>query len=119
MDAYVVTSQPTVEIHRQVVVQQKQSEWSSGLFDCCQEPVGCIAATFCLACYQCHLSNKVGEACIMPCCVPGSMVTLRAMKRVQHNIPGSVLSDCCTILWCPCCALTQLKRHHDATSHLV
>ncbi|XP_033112782.1 placenta-specific gene 8 protein-like [Anneissia japonica] len=94
----------------------KQSQWSSGLFDCCHEPGSCLAACFCFTCYPCYLSNRLGESCFTPCCVPGSMVTLRAMKRVEHNIPGSVLCDCCTMLCCPICALTQLKRHHDARS---
>ncbi|XP_033106549.1 uncharacterized protein LOC117108585 isoform X2 [Anneissia japonica] len=109
----VVTASNVHLVENKYVRLEGDSAWSSGLFDCCQDPLSCLAMCCCPICYQCYLSDKLGESFCAPCCVPGFMGTLRSVTRTKYNIPGSILSDCCTACWCSCCSATQISRHHD------
>ncbi|XP_071961048.1 cornifelin-like [Antedon mediterranea] len=113
----VVTQPPVAQTHVHVsstqYVKLGGNDWSSGLFDCFRDPVSCLGACCCPLCYNCYISDKLGESLCLPCCVPGYLVTLRSVMRTKNNIPGSVMSDCCTTCWCQCCAVTQMSRHHD------
>ncbi|XP_071960655.1 cornifelin homolog B-like [Antedon mediterranea] len=113
----VVTSQPVASTHIVTHVSATNAgtgAWSSGLFDCLKDPVSCFGALCCPCLYRCYIADKLGEFFCLPCCLPSSyLTTLRTMVRTKYNIPGSVITDCCTVCWCACCVLTQLSRHHD------
>lgn len=48
---------------------------------------------FCLECYTCHLSMKMGESCCVPVCVPGGVIALRTKLRTEQGI--QVGTDIC------------------------
>ncbi|XP_071960652.1 uncharacterized protein [Antedon mediterranea] len=119
-----ILTQPTVAAPGIIVqsspqyVNSADGNWSSGLFDCCKDPVSCFGAFCCCCLYSCYLSDKLGEFFGLPCCLPGPyfITALRTKLRTKHNISGSVLSDCLTTSCFPICAMAQLSRHQDAAS---
>ncbi|XP_064618077.1 cornifelin homolog A-like [Liolophura sinensis] len=107
------TSQTTV------IVQQPQGAgprfknvraWSSPVCGCFEDITSCLLGWFCLPCYECHLSMRMGESCCVPVCVPGAMIALRAKLRGEQGIQGSVCDDCITMSCCGPCATCQLAR---------
>ncbi|KAH9513629.1 hypothetical protein Btru_041644 [Bulinus truncatus] len=71
--------------------------------------VGCCGF-FCFGCYACSIAADIDESCCVPCFVPGWLVSMRTKIRIQNNIEGSILRDCCVSYWCAGCAMCQLAR---------
>ncbi|XP_053107706.1 placenta-specific gene 8 protein-like [Hemicordylus capensis] len=88
-----------------LVVQPNTNHWQTGLFDCCDDCGVCCCGIFCYECLGCEVAGNMGE-----CCLCGTGMAMRAVYRTKYGIPGSLVNDCCTVLWCPACALCQLKR---------
>ncbi|XP_043932671.1 cornifelin-like [Protopterus annectens] len=97
-------------------VMIQESDWSSGICDCCDDMSICCCACWCFSCFQCSTANKFGECLCLPildgvglCTLPISL-SVRAAARERFNIRGSICGDCCTNLWCLPCAWCQLAR---------
>ncbi|CAG5118314.1 unnamed protein product [Candidula unifasciata] len=82
--------------------------WSSRLCECGKDWSICCCAIFCTSCLESQVVRDMGESCLVPCCVPGWLVTLRTRMRTLENIRGSVMDDCCKVYCCYLCALCQL-----------
>ncbi|XP_041361740.1 cornifelin homolog A-like [Gigantopelta aegis] len=82
--------------------------WSTGLCGCCEDISSCCLGCWCPCGLACRVAMDMGESCCAPCCA--GILPLRTKLRVQHNIRGSILLDCCVVCWCPCCALCQMAR---------
>lgn len=93
--------------------QQVEREWNSGRFACFDDIGSCVIVWFCAPFYQCILSDRMGEGCLMPLCVPHALPALRLKLRMQENISGSILKDCCATEFCGPCTMCQLKRELD------
>ncbi|XP_052243379.1 cornifelin homolog [Dreissena polymorpha] len=106
-----ITGQPgsmlvgTVKGHR---------DWNSGAFGCCDDVKLCFLTWFCYSCMVCQISKKLGDCPLMPFCVPGSEVVMRARVRTLGGIRGTVCNDCLTTTFCPFCTVCQMKREMDA-----
>ncbi|BFZ11006.1 hypothetical protein BsWGS_14045 [Bradybaena similaris] len=68
----------------------------------------CCCGLFCMCCLESEVVQGMGESCLLPCCVPGWLITLRTKMRLQENITGSVMDDCCHVCCCYTCTLCQL-----------
>ncbi|TFK33668.1 PLAC8 family-domain-containing protein [Crucibulum laeve] len=116
-------------------VEADGREWSSGLFDCCDDMGTCLISWF-LPCimyskikhrYE-HLNNKgfpdpeqggsictsdcMLHGCITGCCGMGWILQMstRGSIRGRYNIKGGGCGDCCTAFCCTPCELTQEAR---------
>lgn len=87
-----------------------QDSWAIGLCGCCE--IGC-----CQVCYACCL-----PACALASyrkefdqsnwcfnCLCFNIYMFRSIIRNGYNIEGNCCADWCVVLWCSCCALTQIK----------
>ncbi|XP_003221268.1 placenta-specific gene 8 protein [Anolis carolinensis] len=100
MSTPVIMSQPQV-----VVVQQQSPQWQTDLLDCFSDCGICLCGTFFPLCLGCQVAADMDE-----CCLCGPTMAMRSVYRTKYGIPGSLLGDFCVNLWCPHCALCQLKR---------
>uniref|UniRef100_A0A0B7AYL9 Uncharacterized protein n=1 Tax=Arion vulgaris TaxID=1028688 RepID=A0A0B7AYL9_9EUPU len=82
--------------------------WSSNLCECGRDWSICCCGFFCLCCLESEVAQDMDESCLLPCCVPGWLIILRNKMRLQENISGTVLDDCCHVCWCGPCSLCQL-----------
>ncbi|CAG5118312.1 unnamed protein product, partial [Candidula unifasciata] len=82
--------------------------WSSQLCECGRDWSICCCGLFCLCCLETNVAQDMDESCMLPCCVPGWLITLRTKMRLQENINGSVMDDCCHVCCCYGCSLCQL-----------
>lgn len=95
-------------------------EWSKNLCDCCYSTETCLCTYFCHCFQYAKISSKFNKSnywpnCLiysavhafLPPCFPIFMGKFREDIRLKYRIPGSFLGDCCTHLWCPCCAMIQ------------
>ena len=54
------------------------------------------------------------QACgILAACFPIALVCVRGNAREKRGIDGSMVGDCCSMYWCGCCTMIQLKREFD------
>ncbi|NXS85567.1 PLAC8 protein, partial [Erpornis zantholeuca] len=100
-----MASQGVITVQPQFSVAQQPGHWQTGLMDCCSDCGVCLCGTFCLLCLSCQVAGDMNE-----CCLCGSSVAMRTLYRTRYNIPGSIMGDYCSIMWCTPCALCQLKR---------
>ncbi|XP_041466948.1 cornifelin-like [Lytechinus variegatus] len=84
--------------------------WSSGLLQCFDDIPSCLIGFFFHPCHQCCIASDMGESCCVPMCLPGPLISMRALHRGRHNVQGSLLNDCCTSIFCGWCAGCQLAR---------
>ncbi|XP_032734787.1 placenta-specific gene 8 protein-like [Lontra canadensis] len=81
------------------------SDWQTGVFDCCDDLGICLCGTFFPLCLSCQIASDMDE-----CCLCGASVAMRTLYRTRYGIPGSICGD---FLWLGCfplCTLCQLKR---------
>eukprot|EP00619_Florenciella_sp_RCC1007_P009767 CAMPEP_0205923080 /NCGR_PEP_ID=MMETSP1325-20131115/15583_1 /ASSEMBLY_ACC=CAM_ASM_000708 /TAXON_ID=236786 /ORGANISM="Florenciella sp., Strain RCC1007" /LENGTH=142 /DNA_ID=CAMNT_0053291227 /DNA_START=41 /DNA_END=469 /DNA_ORIENTATION=+ len=108
-------------------------KWSSGLYDCCEDPVLCIYALCCPHCALGHAieaGSRGQESCCTVCCLAvlidavvgglGPAVCI-CMKRPEFrknngNLPEGECSDCCGACCCQSCTIAQMMRHMKATN---
>ncbi|XP_059578229.1 placenta-specific gene 8 protein-like [Alligator mississippiensis] len=95
----------TVQPQTVAVTSLSRNYWQTGLLECCSDFGVCLCGIFCCPCLSCQIASDMNE-----CCLCGSSVAMRTLYRTKYSIPGSILSDCCTVLWCPMCSACQLKR---------
>ncbi|ETV96674.1 hypothetical protein H310_10355 [Aphanomyces invadans] len=69
-------------------------------------------ASFGLSFLQRPLVNAIATACSLN--FIGFLAVLRSRVRQLFDIPGSLLSDTCTVMWCGCCAIAQMSTHVEA-----
>ncbi|XP_025090047.1 cornifelin homolog [Pomacea canaliculata] len=103
------TSNTTVIIN-QTAAYQPPRMWSTDMCGCCEDIGICCCVVFCEVCASIQLSRDMGEHCCVPCCVPGWLIVLRTKLRMQQNIQGTVMDDCCRTVFCGYCVLCQMMR---------
>ncbi|XP_028406690.1 cornifelin homolog A-like [Dendronephthya gigantea] len=91
---------------QQVVIQGPRA-WSTGICSCFDDCGDCLFGFFCPCIHECNLSSAAGECCCVARCCP---IALRTKIRTKHNIAGSIMDDCCTVLCCGPCATCQMSR---------
>eukprot|EP00759_Apiculatamorpha_spiralis_P055078 PhF_6_TR7257/c0_g1_i1/m.10834 len=104
---------PTHEAGRSQAVQA--GDWDKQLFDCDNDPRICYTSLFCIPCnvlYQrAAINNQVAELCsISWCCCPCHYFKNRSLIRNAYGIAGEDMVDCCILLACPPCAISQQHR---------
>ncbi|XP_062458760.1 placenta-specific gene 8 protein-like isoform X1 [Pezoporus occidentalis] len=100
-----MASQQVITVQPQCSMAPRAGEWQSGLMDCCSDCNVCLCGTFCFPCLGCQVAEDMDE-----CCMCGPSVAMRTLYRTRYNIPGSLLGDFASTVFCPMCALCQLKR---------
>ncbi|XP_072921127.1 placenta associated 8, tandem duplicate 1 [Hemitrygon akajei] len=93
-----------------VVMTQPQaapakSDWSSGLFSCCDDIGVCCCGIFCTICLGCQIAGNMGE-----CCLCGTSMAMRTLIRTKYLINGSLCGDWLVTMCCLPCSLCQIKR---------
>uniref|UniRef100_A0A2C9KHP4 Uncharacterized protein n=1 Tax=Biomphalaria glabrata TaxID=6526 RepID=A0A2C9KHP4_BIOGL len=97
--------------NQQTRLRPNSRNWSSGLCDCTEDRKICCNGFWCLPCLACQVSQDMGESFCLPCCVPCAyLYVLRTKIRMEQNITGSTMDDCCPVCCCPSCTLCQLAR---------
>ncbi|XP_059002890.1 placenta-specific gene 8 protein-like isoform X2 [Mustela lutreola] len=63
------------------------SDWQTGVFDCCDDLGICLCGTFCPLCLSCQIASDMDE-----CCLCGASVAMRTLYRTRYGIPTSILT---------------------------
>uniref|UniRef100_A0AAX7UBP3 PLAC8 like 1 n=1 Tax=Astatotilapia calliptera TaxID=8154 RepID=A0AAX7UBP3_ASTCA len=75
-----------------VIYVQGSDEWSSGLFDFCENVPECLFAYFCLPCFACKTSRDYGENLCLPLAdwvsgmIPPATMSMRVSMRHRYGI---------------------------------
>jgi len=59
-------------------------EWTSGMFDCCDDIGECVQCYFCHVCFLCKLCAGMDESCLSWCF--GGLVPMRTRVRTERGI---------------------------------
>ncbi|KAM9500622.1 cornifelin homolog B-like isoform 1-T2 [Clarias gariepinus] len=117
-----------------MVVQQPQavaarnmtnsSQWSSGVFDCCDNVAECCFSFWCFPCFTCSTAKKFGECLCLPMldgfgCIPPITLAMRASLRQRYGIEGSICNDCICSFFCLSCVWCQMSREMKARNQPV
>ncbi|KAL6489498.1 hypothetical protein MHYP_G00032390 [Metynnis hypsauchen] len=112
--AEVISTQPQVTITNYTVTTGS-SDWSSNLFDCCDDCGICLCGTFIPCCLGCKIAQDHGESCCLPY-LPGALVALRTSIRDKYLISGSICDDWIVMSCCAPCGLCQMAREQQMRS---
>uniref|UniRef100_A0A3Q3AJD2 Cornifelin homolog B-like n=1 Tax=Kryptolebias marmoratus TaxID=37003 RepID=A0A3Q3AJD2_KRYMA len=109
----------------------KDSDWSSGLCNCCQDMNTCCFGFWCCPCLACTVAGNFGEnaclpicdvlspavfaACGIPLCVPPAVLSLRSAMRNRYGIEGSLCNDIVVSCFCVWCSWCQMHRELKET----
>ncbi|XP_025091423.1 cornifelin homolog [Pomacea canaliculata] len=105
------TTNTTIIINQDASSTNRQPRlWSTDLCACCDDIGVCCCVVFCGTCAAIKLSQDMGEHYCVPCCVPGWLIVLRTKLRMQQNIQGTVMDDCCRVVFCGNCVMCQMMR---------
>lgn len=102
---------PTTAVMQQPAVRlPAKLDWSTSLYNCCEDMPICLCGTFCTPFLMCKVACDMNESPLVVCCVPCPTMMLRTKWRAEHNIRGSIMSDCCETCILHDCVLCQLAR---------
>ncbi|XP_015254114.1 PREDICTED: cornifelin [Cyprinodon variegatus] len=104
----VINTQPT-NARQYAVTTARSSEWSTSVFDCCDDCVICLCGAFIPCILGCNVARDNGESCCLPF-LPGALIALRTSIRNKNNIEGSVCNDWLVMACLPLCGLCQMAR---------
>ncbi|XP_077453807.1 cornifelin homolog [Stigmatopora argus] len=110
----VISSQPQVNSN-QYTVSSGLSDWTSNVFDCCDDCGICLCGTFVPCILECKVAQDSGETCCLAF-LPGSSVPLRTNMRHKYRIEGSVCQDWCMMFCLYHCGLCQMAREQKMRS---
>uniref|UniRef100_H2Z359 Uncharacterized protein n=1 Tax=Ciona savignyi TaxID=51511 RepID=H2Z359_CIOSA len=86
------------------------NDWSTSMVDCFMDIPSCCLGLFCTRCLACWIASRYNETCCLGWCGPPTIVPLRTKIRADHDIQGSICSDCVCILCCEPLVLCQMHR---------
>ncbi|KAM6910098.1 cornifelin homolog [Xenentodon cancila] len=104
----VVNSQPAT-VTQYTVSSSRLSDWSTNVWDCCDDCGICLCGTFVPCILGCKVAQDNGDSCCLPF-LPGAMIALRTSVRSKYNIGGSVCDDWVIMACLPHCGLCQMAR---------
>lgn len=110
------TTQTTVvtkQVSGGTVITTGNRDWNANLLGCFEDCKTTMCVLCCLPCFAGKLSQRVGEHCCMPCCVPGGLIAMRTKLRLMLGIQGSICNDCITMSCCGLCSMCQMSRELD------
>ncbi|XP_041657912.1 cornifelin homolog B-like [Cheilinus undulatus] len=92
------------------------SEWSSGICDCCEDIPECCFACWCCPCFACITTKAYGQCLCLPLleicggCINPITMSMRVSVRHRYGIKGSLCRDCVCATFCPPCVWCQISR---------
>ncbi|XP_062118274.1 protein PLANT CADMIUM RESISTANCE 7-like [Humulus lupulus] len=98
-----------------------QSQWTTGLFDCCDDSSSCML-TCCCPCVSfgrnAEIIDKGNASCgsagliyyLLCCCASLYSCSYRSKLRQEYSLPEEPCNDCCVHYFCATCALCQEHR---------
>ncbi|BFZ11012.1 hypothetical protein BsWGS_14051 [Bradybaena similaris] len=95
----------TTVITQQPAAAGDLRDWSSGLYDCCDDMGICLCGAFCGLCLSLKISSHLEPSMRLQFCMP-----LRTRLRNQERIQGSVCNDWLISMFCQACANCQMAR---------
>ncbi|XP_053504804.1 cornifelin homolog B [Ictalurus furcatus] len=106
-----VLTQPGLGVTTTTVTTLTQTggDWSTGLFDVCDDASTCIAGVFMPCCLDVILAHQYGECLCLPL-LPASTLAMRVAFRERFKIRGSVCEDWVTVFCCYPLAVCQMMR---------
>lgn len=103
-----------------------ETNWTTGLFDCCDDVSSCCYGFWCCPCLACTVAGKFGSNRCLPLCdicspaalssigiplfVPPAGLALRVGIRHKYNIKGGLCKDIATSCICVWCSWCQMHR---------
>ncbi|KAF8564241.1 hypothetical protein P879_07414 [Paragonimus westermani] len=102
--------QPISVIMEQPRKRTALRDWHDGLCACGNNIGNCVLTTLFYPCMVCHMYDRYGENCGVPCVIPMAGMVLNVMHRSRHGIAGSICEDCISFCFCSPCALCRLYR---------
>ncbi|KAM4703040.1 cornifelin homolog B-like [Rhinophrynus dorsalis] len=105
--SYPISSQP--EAINSFSTTSNHKQWSSDVFDCCQDVGICLCGAFVPLILACKVAKDYGECCCLPC-LGGAVLAMRTGLRERYQIPGTICDDCVYLTFCGPCTLCQMAR---------
>ncbi|XP_074466463.1 cornifelin homolog B-like [Sebastes fasciatus] len=92
-----------------------ETDWSSGICDCCDDMSECCCAFWCCPCFACRTSKRHGQCLCLPLldvcgCICPITMSMRVSVRQRYGIKGSLLRDCVCSNFCLPCVWCQMSR---------
>ncbi|KAK2826931.1 hypothetical protein Q7C36_017857 [Tachysurus vachellii] len=106
-----VLTQPGLGVTTTTVttITQTGGDWSTGLFDVCDDVGTSLVGGFMPCCLDVILAHQYGECWCLPL-LPASTFALRVAFRERFKIRGSVCDDWVTVFCCYSLAVCQMMR---------
>lgn len=96
------------------------ASWDYSLFGCLTDCQTCILGMICPGILYGQTQDVVkGTGCCVPCLMYNACIICypliggsgrKSVRQYAGGIPGDCIGDCCTHLFCSCCALIQENR---------
>ncbi|XP_060792519.1 cornifelin homolog B isoform X1 [Neoarius graeffei] len=106
-----VLTQPGLGVTTTTVttITQTGGDWSTGLFDVCDDVGTCLVGVCMPCCLEVSLAHQYGECLCLPL-LPASTFAMRVAIRERFKIRGSVCEDWVTVYCCYPLAVCQMMR---------
>ncbi|XP_062868117.1 cornifelin homolog A [Trichomycterus rosablanca] len=106
-----VITQPGLGVTTTTVttITQTGGDWSTGLFDVCDDTSVCLIGAFMPCCLDLGLAHQYGECLCLPL-LPASTFAMRVAIRERYKIRGSVCEDWTAVFFCYPLAVCQMMR---------
>ncbi|XP_026183876.1 PLAC8-like protein 1 [Mastacembelus armatus] len=106
-----VLTQPGLGVTRTTIttITQTGGDWSTGLFDVCNDKTTCVLGAMVPCCLELSVAHQYGECLCLPL-LPGSTFAIRVGIRERYKIRGTVCEDWTTVHCCYPLAVCQMIR---------
>ncbi|XP_076144703.1 cornifelin homolog B-like [Alosa pseudoharengus] len=107
----------TVFMQPRVYEKTLSRDWSTGVFQCCEDIESCCCGFWCYWCFTCQTADEFGELSCLPLvdiclggCVKPVTMSVRAVMRRRYGIQGTLCNDCVCSVFCSPCVWCQMYR---------